>query len=259
MKALSARFGQALWGLAVLFAPLGVHAGAFAVNPVRVTLSAKQPIAALTVRNVGSEATLVQLESTLWSQEDGADHLAPSNDVLATPPIFTIPAGGTQIIRVGLRRKPDAQHELTYRLILHEVLPPQQPQTAGLRVALKISMPVFVEASVATAPALKWRAMRTSDGQIQLTARNTGTAHVQLGKIGLALAHGGQTIATHSTTEYVLPNNGRTWTVKADSAPAVGTLLRVSSPTDAGEVVSDVPLENDATESASAASGTAAR
>lgn len=241
-----ARLGRALAGLAVFCAACSVaHGGAFSVNPVRVTLSAQQPVAALTVRNVGSEPTLVQLQTNLWSQTDGADVLTPSNEVLATPPIFTLPADGTQIIRVGLRRAPDAKRELTYRLILQEVLP-SQATTAGVRVALKISMPVFIASTVATSPSLQWRALRMADGQVRLLARNSGTAHVQLGKIDLALAKGGEALGTQSTAAYILPDNSRTWMVKASSAPAIGTLLHISSPTDAGQVQFDVPLENDA-------------
>ena len=96
---------QVLSGLAIFFASVSaVHAGAFSVNPVRVTLSAKQPVAALTVRNESNEPTLVQLEALAWSQSLGKDVTIPSADVLATPPIFTLAPNGSQIVRVGLRR-----------------------------------------------------------------------------------------------------------------------------------------------------------
>ncbi len=210
------------------------------------------------MRNTGAEPTLVQLEASRWSQADGQEVLTASNEVLATPPIFTIPAGGAQIIRVGLRRAPDVQTELTYRLVLREV-PPAGPLAQGLRLTLQISMPIFVQPAAAAAPALHWRAMRTREGQIRLFASNSGNAHVQLGELKLALAANGQPVGAHSTAEYVLPNNSRTWIVNAQPAPAVGTLLRVFSQTDAGKVQSDVALENDTAEFTSAAPATAAR
>ena len=253
------RIGQASWGLAFLFLLASfAHAGSFSVNPVRVTLSASQTVAAITVRNEGTEATVVQLETQSWTQRDGVDVLAPSNDVLATPPILTIPPGGTRIIRVGLRRAPDAQREVTYRLFLREV-PPPQALAQALRVALLISMPIFVEPSKATAPQVQWRAARTRDGQIRVEARNTGTAHIQLGQLDVALAANGEKLVTRNMSEYVLPDNQRSWMVSAKSAPPAGTLLHISSQADTGTVQSDVTLEDDAREVSPAAATTASR
>src|SRR3546814_9833017 len=66
-----------------------------------------------------------------WSQSGGKDVFAAVDDILATPPIFTIPAGGSQVIRVGSRRAPDPQHERAYRLFLREVPPAPQPGFQG--------------------------------------------------------------------------------------------------------------------------------
>lgn len=256
MTTSKAIFSQALLGLALLAAAGAAGASAFTVAPVRVTLSAKQPIAAITVTNTGTDPTLVQLETMQWAQTGGQDILDPSTAVLATPPIFTIPAGGSQIVRIGLRRAPDAKRELTYRLILREV-PKEQHTDGTLQVTLRISMPVFIEpAGTAPAPTLEWHALRTEAGDIRIVARNTGTAHIQLGQLQIVQAADGKSVATHPTADYVLPDNSRTWTVTTKSAPPVGTLLRVSSQTDAGLVQSDVALERDGTATAAA---TAAR
>jgi fimbrial chaperone protein len=242
------KMGQACFGLALL-SLLGslAHAGSFSVNPVRVTLSANQTVAAITVKNEGTEPTVVQLETSRWTQQDGADVLTPSTEVLATPPILTIPPGGTRIVRVGLRRAPDEQREITYRLFLREV-PPPQALAQALRVALLISMPIFVVPSKAPAPKVEWRATRTADGQIRVQARNSGNAHVQLGQLDIALAATGAAVATKNMSEYVLPDNQRTWTVSAKAAPPVGTRLHISSQADTGTVQSDVTLEDDARE-----------
>ena len=253
------RIGQASWGLAFLLLRASrAEAGSFSVNPVRVTLSASQTVAAITVRNEGTEATVVQLETQSWTQRDGVDVLTQSNDVLATPPILTIPPGGTRIVRVGLRRTPDAQREVTYRLFLREV-PPPQALAQALRVALLISMPIFVVPSKATAPQVQWRAARTRDGQVRVEAHNGGTAHIQLGQLDVSLAANGEKVATRNMSEYVLPDNQRSWTVSAKSAPPAGTLLHISSQTDTGTVQFDVKLEDDAREVSPAAANTASR
>jgi fimbrial chaperone protein len=253
------RIGQASWGLAFLFLFVSLaQAGSFSVNPVRVTLSATQTVGAITVRNEGTEAAVIQLETQSWTQRDGVDVLAPSNDVLATPPILTIPPGGSRIVRVGLRRAPDAQREVTYRLFLREV-PPPQALAQSLRVALLIRMPIFVMPAKEPAPQIQWRAARTRDGQIRVEARNAGSAHVQLGQLDIALAASGEKVATRNMSEYVLPDNQRSWMVSAKSAPPVGTLLHISSQADTGIVQSDVKLEDDAREMTPAAANTASR
>lgn len=240
------KIGQALRGLAVILACVSTaHAGSFAVNPVRVTLSATQMVAAVTVKNVGTESTVVQLETSNWVQHDGKDELTATSDVLATPPILTIPPGGARIVRVGLRRPPDARNELSYRLFLREI-PPPEPVAQGLRVALLVSMPIFVVPPHIPEARVEWRLMRTRDNQIRVAASNTGKSHVQLGRLDITLAAGGQTIATRNMAEYVMPDNVRAWIVDAKTVPPVGTLLKILSQTDSGPMGSDIKLESDA-------------
>jgi fimbrial chaperone protein len=227
-------FGQAALGLAFFFGiASGASASSFAVNPVRVSLSAGQSVAALTVHNDSKEATVVQLETTSWSQHGGNDVIAPTAEILATPPIFTIPPGGSQIVRVGLRRTPDPQHELTYRLFLREV-PPPEPIAQGLRVALAVSLPVFVIPARPVAPKLLWQVATLPDGQIRLQATNTGNAHVQIGKFELTLAPNGQMVAAQTVSAYVLPDDTRTWILKDATSTSHGALVGISAQTDAG-------------------------
>ena len=91
---------------------------------MRVTLSDKQKIGTITVRNDGTEPVPMQLEVLNWSQEEANDVFTPTRELIVNPPIFTIPAGGSQLIRVGLRGTPDAQRELTYRIFIQELPPP---------------------------------------------------------------------------------------------------------------------------------------
>ena len=234
--------GQAVLGLAFSFFGASLsHAGSFTVNPVRITLSPTQRVAAITVSNHGAEASMIQLETSRWTQQDGKDSLAPSNEILATPPIFTLAPGASQIVRVGLRRAPDAQHELTYRLVLREV-PPPQPIAQGLRVALAISMPVFVVSAHPSFSNLAWRAVRLADGRIQLQATNTGSAHVQIGSLELSSPPSALPIVRQSVATYVLPGNTRSWTFKTTAGVAAGSILQLRATTDSGDVQAKVAV-----------------
>ena len=90
--------------------------------------------------------------------------------------------------------------------------------------SLKTFSPIFVVPANKTAPQVQWRTARTRDGQIRVEARNTGSAHVQLGQLDVALAANGDKVATRSMSEYVLPENQRSWMVsaKSDGTPHAG-------------------------------------
>src|ERR1700692_3246012 len=93
-----------------------VLAGSFQVNPIRVEMTKGATTADITVRNDGEEAIVVQSSVVAWTQDNGQEVYTPTTEALVTPPIMTVPPGGEQIVRVGLRRPPDPQRELTYRL-----------------------------------------------------------------------------------------------------------------------------------------------
>src|SRR5712692_6344838 len=113
--------------------PAHVQAGSLHVSPVRLVLSQAQPTTILTLQNDGDQATVVQLEVMDWSQTDGEDIYTPTTGLLANPPIFTVLPGGTQTVRIGLRRPPDPQRERAYRLYLQEVPRHPDPVSKGCR------------------------------------------------------------------------------------------------------------------------------
>src|SRR5690606_41692519 len=98
--------------------------------------------------------------------------LEPRREVLLAPPIFTIPPGETQTLRIGLRRSPDPNQQLSYRLLLHELPPPLPEGFQGLRMAMRMSLPVFVTPAAGAANRERaWRASRTASGHVRRSAR----------------------------------------------------------------------------------------
>jgi len=241
--------GQARRGLALLvcFTCLAGTAprafgGTYSVDPVRVSLSARAPLASMTVRNTGLEASVIQVETVSWSQSSGRVSLEPTRDVLATPPLFTVPPGGMQLIRLGLRRPADAQRELTYRIILHEVLAPA-PAASGLRVALDVSIPIFVKPLVPCAPSLQWHLSRGTNGELRLDVANSGTAHIRLETLEVAMANVSRPLLKQSLSAYLLVNDMRSWTLDPTLPTPSGPVI-IQAKTDAGNIESHVQLEN---------------
>ena len=235
---------QAAYGLFLLVAGVSVvSAASIGVSPVRATLSANQKIETITVRNTGSELMSVQLEVMSWSQQDGEDVFTATREVLANPPIFTVPPGGSQLIRAGLRRAPDARRELTYRIFLQELPPPPSPDFNGAKMLMRVSLPVFVLPEVAAQPALRWQAARTSDGALKISLTNIGNAHVQIANFSLSLPGSAQPWITQQSSTYVLHGQSRDWILPANAenpSPPPGAILQIFAQTDAGDMEAEV-------------------
>lgn len=228
---------------AVFGAPLAI-AGSFDVNPIRVDLTPQMRSAAVTVRNSGDDPVVVQISVQAWSQSGGKDVLTDTKDVIVSPPIATIPAGQAQIVRIGMRRAPDAQRELSYRMFLQEVPPPPRPGFQGLVVALRIGLPIFVQPRQGTGKAaLVWNLDTSSPDTLKLKVDNKGTAHIQISTIELFRGSGNDAVADFSGLAYVLSGQTRDWDLKLrDPAIKRGERLRMKVSTDAGSIDTEIEL-----------------
>jgi len=235
---------QAACGLFFFVVCAGIaSAGTIGVSPVRVTLSDSQRIGSLSVRNDGAEPVTMQMEVLSWSQREGNAVFAATRELLANPPIFTIPAGSSQLVRVGLRRAPDVQRELTYRVILQELPPPPNPDLTGARMTLRISLPVFVSPEIEAKPVLLWQAARTSQGALKISLSNNGNGHIQIKNFKLSLLDSAQPWVTLQSSDYVLAGQSRDWIVLVspeNPAPPPGVTLQLFAQTDAGNIEAEV-------------------
>lgn len=206
-------------------------AQALTVMPVTIELAPRQMATTLTVFDRGDTETSFQVRAFAWSQNDeGADRLAATDELLVSPPLGTIPAGGSQIIRLVLRRPP-AGREASYRVLLDQIPPPPAPGT--VRVALRLSIPVFAEPETRATPHLRWRV----DPQGYLIASNDGTRHQTVRNIVLRTHAGDQLKVEANVSPYVLPGATRRWRIVGlAAASALGTTLRLTASTDTGAI-----------------------
>jgi fimbrial chaperone protein len=229
--------------LVALLAAVPAAAGSFQVSPVRVDLKNGATSAALVVRNEGSDPVVVQTSLVAWAQADGADSYTPTQDALATPPIATIPPGGEQILRVGLRRGADPTLERTYRLYVQEVPPPPQAGFQGLQVALRMSVPVFVDPLATVERRFEWSAARLPDGRLRVTLANRGNVHLQITDFSLRASAEAPPLAGEAQLAYVLAGQTRSWTLPVTGPPlAPAAVLLLNAYTDAGELSASVKV-----------------
>jgi fimbrial chaperone protein len=205
----------------VLFLGHDAGAGSLAIDPVRLDLSTAAPVAALNLHNEGAEPMLLQLELVRWSMDGAQELYVPTNELLATPPIFTIEPGQSQIVRVGMRQPIRERQERSFRLFVQE--PPQSvaptpEQAQKLHVALRIGIPVFVAPGVPPQENINWRLWRSEDGAVGIEASNTGNIHARLLDVRLATMNGKREWSVETASTYLLAGHTRQWILPSDAA-----------------------------------------
>lgn len=157
-------------------------AGGIQVAPVMLAMSAERNITSLRVRNTRQRAVSFEVDVYAWTQVDGRDVLTASPDLLVAPGVFEIPAGGEQVVRLGVvNTAPNT--ERAFRIILRE-LPSPRRDGAALGFTLEMSLPVFITPPQARGE-LETRVERRVTGPVLLVA-NIGQTHVQVAGLDVA-------------------------------------------------------------------------
>jgi len=227
-----------------LLVPSLAGAAGWEIDPVRVELSPEQKTAAITVRNGSDQPTTIQIQSVAWSQIDGKDVYTPTKELLVSPPIVTIAPKSEQLIRVALRRQADTTNELTYRISLQELPTQPAPGFMGVQVALRISLPVFVQSQKGDAkPKMAWNVSRMPDNKLTVGVQNQGNAHIQISDFALYVPGGDKPITDESGSSYVLAGQAHEWLLKTGSLEKItADHLRLKAYTDADNVDAELVL-----------------
>lgn len=191
--------------LLVLGAP--PPAVALEISPVRLDF-AGAGTAVVTLRNNDATELSVQADAFAWSQDErGEDRLEPTRELLVVPPVFTLPPGESQLVRVAHMGEAQAA-ERSFRLVFAQ-LPPAQPQqlSRALSVRLRLSIPAFVTASGPLGPRLRVADFVQDGLHAGLVLANDGDRHLRIRRLEFVPATG----ATHSVqrADYLLAGSRR--------------------------------------------------
>ena len=231
MRAIAA----ALLATGMLAAADEAAASTLSVAPIRLELSSARRTAVLTLRNEEDVPVVVQARPAAWTQKAGEDQLDDTHDVVVTPPIFTVPAKGQQVLRIALLREPDPARELDYRLVLSEVPSAAAPESTGLKVTLRITLPVFVAAQAHTAADIAWSHQWQADGTLDLEAQNRGSAHLQILDFDVHSASGSGEKQHAANPHYLLPGSAAHWLLHPGNSLPRDAQLVLQGHSDAGD------------------------
>jgi fimbrial chaperone protein len=212
-------------------------AGSFKINPVNLSIPADRSTTSLTLTNTANEPVSVRAVTYRWSQPGGQDVYNDTNNVIVSPPIFTLGPGQSQLVRVGLRERRSGE---AYRVVFEEI--PSRGSTGTLiQVALRLNLPLFVE-TAGGKPNVQWQAWRDATGQITLEASNSGTRYQKVLAISTD-AGAGRELPLTRETGVVLPTSSRKWVVGNRPELAVGSTVTLEIRTPTGEVQRKVVVQ----------------
>ena len=183
------------------------QASSFKVLPIRVFVNARDKSAVLEITNEDKRKLTLQMGVKGWSQDDeGIDQYPPTRDIVFFPRIVTLEPKESQIVRLGIRGKPDPEKERTYRFYITE-LPVEQPGgRTVLRFLFNVSLPIFISP---VKPTTGWEVSKSTVAHraIVATVTNHGNQHVMVTQV---LAK-----ATDAAGKEVFSGKGQGWYVLA--------------------------------------------
>ncbi len=156
------------------------------ISPVLLEMSEQQDKQVVRVGNSSDTTKSFQVDVVAWSQTDEEREIyAPTDELLAVPPLFTLEPGEQQVVRIGLMRTVDSHQELSYRVFFTELEPPQlEERTAsGINVRLRFGIPVFVAPLAPASPDVEFVTLRTIENNTFMELRNTGNVRVKVNEV----------------------------------------------------------------------------
>lgn len=210
----------------------------FSIGPLSLEISPKTRVAVLQVGNFRSTPLDLQASVWSWSQQTGRDQLTPSDDVIVSPAIASVPPGKRQIFRLAFRGPPNPEREQAFRLMVADVSPAPPPNTgATASVIFRVtdSLPMFVRATMKGAPQLEIGSCAAPEHQACIEVRNTGALHAKVRRIVINGQGWTQTLTPNAT---VLAGGQRWFTAPIGAARPGHVSVQVES--DSATVAGDL-------------------
>jgi fimbrial chaperone protein len=236
-RRMAATLALASVAVIVLLAGPPATAQALSVLPVNIFFSPGQKASSLTVTNVGTSETAIQIRAFAWGQTDGGDQLTDSDAVVLSPPLATIAPGASQVIRLILRQLPQGR-EATYRILIDQIPPPAEPGI--VHMVLRMSIPIFAQPLTRAVPHVQFH-LEVDSGKLVLVGINDGLGHELIHDVVLTTSDGRRLTEESNASPYILTATTRRWPIAAQGPlPLPNETLQMVAHTDAGLIQQQV-------------------
>ena len=180
------------------------------VSPVLIDVPAPGAAATVQIANLSEDAVVAQVRVFKWVQENGADKLVETKDVVVSPPIAKLKPSSKAVLRVVRRAKSAPQGEESYRLVIDQVPEKKKARGVGVNFAVRYSIPVFFGGLDSAEAAIIWE-VGNKKGRAFVTATNAGSRRVRIADLKIKSGSGSVSFGG-GLTGYILPHSSVTWT-----------------------------------------------
>lgn len=226
------------------------------VTPIPLEAEAPATTSIIELTNRAPSPAALQIRIYRWTQNQGEDELNPTKDVVLSPPITTIAAGATQVVRVVRVTAAPLQEEEAYRVMVDE-LPvsgaKERPVAHSVHIQMQYLLPVFYTPSknITAPPKLSWTLARLTGDKWNLVVKNSGGRRERVSALNLQQKNSKtriQPFQKDTLVGYVLAGQTRHWpvtlpknfpstpgataelTYQSDSGPTSAELMLIAGP-----------------------------
>ena len=217
------------------FATQAVHAASLRVSPTIVEVPSSGSASTLRLHNPGSGSASIQVRVYRWTQSDGSDQLTATDSVVASPPIATLSAGKSQVVRIVRVSKALIQGEESYRILVDEIPNRKAAPKNAVMLAVRHSIPLFFGASAGAPNSLAWSIERSGNFLI-CVVRNSGDQRVRLAELELRDVNGNLIAQRDGLVGYVLGQSRMSLPVPSYGKLLIGDSIEISALTENGPI-----------------------
>lgn len=215
-----------LFAASILISSVG-HSASLRVAPTTIELIAPDSASTINLRNEAKRPLNVQIRVFRWVQENGAERLEPTTDVVASPPAAKLAPNADYVVRVVRVSKAAVRSEESYRLVVDELPDPSRRKAGTVALVVRHVIPVFFRNPDASSPDVSWSISRSGRGFV-LAARNGGSSRLRISDV--SIMQGGQKVAGQKgLLGYVLGGATMRWPMGAKGLSGRSATLRAES------------------------------
>ncbi len=216
-----------------------VSAASLQVAPTTVEIPAGNSATTMNIKNTSAEPLRAQVRVFRWSMVNGDEKLEPATDVVASPPLASVPPNTDYTLRLVRLSKQPVTIEETYRVLIDEIPEPKAPTKGSVvNMAFRYSIPVFFLPAAEQQPDVKWTEER-HNGKLYVSATNVGGRRLRLSELAFAEGKGKPVWQSKGLSGYVLARSSKSWVAPAALQKSVQPLL-ITAQSDSGPINAQV-------------------
>jgi len=213
------------------------QASNFEIAPVVLELSSSRTAGVVKIVNNDNHDVSLQLRAFEWKQNDSKDDLQPTQNLIISPPVFSLAPGASQVIRI-VSKQPSGPNEIAFRMLIDEI--PSAAEGATINFKFRISMPVFIAANGTSKLQLDYTLRAGKPARLEV--QNTGNRRARLLDVAFTLPNGKKINVPAGGNPYTLAGVTRQYLIDTETPLAAGSKVKMTATGDSGPIETELTV-----------------